>query len=912
MTRIEGRAPGLAGGGLDGVSDPAPRAKTDTGAPAAPPPAPETGAGGPVTFQRSPRHAGVAWTGKLDTSRLDAADTAAPGTEGARPPAREALMGGIPGVADAIQREKVVGVPNGATTWSSVGATRLGAVLAGVLIGPDGKIDAKAVTDLRAEIGLELARVKDGHEPTQRKALGDILCRSNLELLDRQLGQLEKNPALAATLNGIGAPARRSEGLARLALGLPHDAPVTATDGRKAALAAMLTPLRQGSAGSCFGTSIAVMVQSQRPDLMAADLKDMIEKGYLTRRQNGVDIPIPMSTMTALEEFRRPVPLNETGEPSAALLQAPGVGEALTALGIPEKDWAKSLAAGVRAAAASGQPVTLEAAFGQIVQAQVRAGSQAPLSDAQLRQARERLSLAADQFMARTENRLLRAWEFTVSAMAERGALTGVRKEITETLFNRATRTITDTDPATGQTVSRQWTGLGLDAKLDDLQLPPDLDAKVKADTLKARLIDGFTVTLNERMALHYDASITKREKSADGNSSYGGFVMYDAKGAAPGELGKRIANAQDFKAFIVSILDEARSGLVKGAGSDADRQALEYFGAELAAHAGSDAFVEHTLRSLGDHDKEPNVLARQDTLKRPWEYHEGNFPNRVLSLYFGWPKEIFAELQAKQPVGAQGSIADHAQVRGEIKRSTDILKFAIDALRKVGPSVTDQVKANSGFMMPMVGGPHAFLLTPGAQPLYGMWTSGQSVDAAITEKLIAPGQAQASTPLSLEQARKLADGAAGSLGLGSGTAEAWDQFTKKVLDGAANLSPKALHQAVERAAAEHLGKSNIPAAKRDEALRSTLNALDTEMYNTLPQRVGIAFADTNWGNGGEPQRFSIIFNPGTGQPELWATAPDGKLLSSNDTPEWYGGPKSKTWEIVADPRYFGGPSRSA
>ncbi|MGE3953975.1 MAG: hypothetical protein AB7F31_02100 [Parachlamydiales bacterium] len=99
------------------------------------------------------------------------------------------------------------------------------------------------------------------------------------------------NRELLRGLSRLSAPHRNPlmEQQIRETLGLPEGRPVGAEETRRAVLAALLTPLRQ-KIGSCFATAPAILIQSEAPEQLLADLKELIERGRLTRGNYSVPL----------------------------------------------------------------------------------------------------------------------------------------------------------------------------------------------------------------------------------------------------------------------------------------------------------------------------------------------------------------------------------------------------------------------------------------------------------------------------------------------------------------------------------------------------------------------------------------------------------------------------------------------
>jgi len=85
-----------------------------------------------------------------------------------------------------------------------------------------------------------------------------------------------------------------SQRLIRCSLGLEEFAPLEPKHVMEAVEKALKSPLRQ-SVGSCFATSVAILVQKERPDLLLKDLEDILYRERLVRVVEGHECIAPLS-----------------------------------------------------------------------------------------------------------------------------------------------------------------------------------------------------------------------------------------------------------------------------------------------------------------------------------------------------------------------------------------------------------------------------------------------------------------------------------------------------------------------------------------------------------------------------------------------------------------------------------------
>ncbi|HEX5270521.1 MAG TPA: hypothetical protein VFW33_08555, partial [Gemmataceae bacterium] len=180
-----------------------------------------------------------------------------------------------------------------------------------------------AVRIVGADGKLVLSIAQDFNDlPTVR---GEIAVSPENELPQsahavNMLEKLQQRPELQEVVNSIKAPKPNSPacGLIRSVLGLPADFPVGKAEARRAAVASLLTKLRQHDVGSCFATAIAIQAQEKIPDVFLKDIKSLIETGAVERSKTEPTKPIAVPRA------------------DAKLHEAPAFQKALDVLGVPE------------------------------------------------------------------------------------------------------------------------------------------------------------------------------------------------------------------------------------------------------------------------------------------------------------------------------------------------------------------------------------------------------------------------------------------------------------------------------------------------------------------------------------------------------------------------------------------------
>jgi hypothetical protein len=151
------------------------------------------------------------------------------------------------------------------------------------IVGDDGKLV------LASTLGRdELRNVRSDIKASPEKGLPQSVHALKM------LKKLQEQPELQEVIESIKAPDPGSPacGLIRSVLNLPADFPVGKAEARRAAVASLLTKLRQHDVGSCFATSVAIQAQEKIPDVFLKDVKSLIETGAVERLKNDPTKPI--------------------------------------------------------------------------------------------------------------------------------------------------------------------------------------------------------------------------------------------------------------------------------------------------------------------------------------------------------------------------------------------------------------------------------------------------------------------------------------------------------------------------------------------------------------------------------------------------------------------------------------------
>jgi len=524
------------------------------------------------------------------------------------------------------------------------------------LIGPDGtlRLDMSELAGLPTvdpsdltTLSREISEGKYGDLPGSHHAL-------------RLLRKLRDDEALRNKLESIGAPDSQDGPSARMirsSLGLGSDVEVTAAHARQAALAGLLSHTRQGGAGSCFATSVAVQIQTMRPDLFLDDMKELLEKGTLTRTISGRVVSMPMST----EQLEGGVTKELTvPRQERALEKDPGVSAALLALGIPvdehkakleriidEPRWKKAIKAGLDAVRSKLPSPDPSAAVTLRALESLRDGSFAQAGDAlEAALVAEGVSLSSVANERRHRQRLAAAKQAANLADPPDGSDKVVIGDILEELAKTATdptKALKDAKDAflaqEDNRLQRTWeytlASMGEHAagpKLLKLQRGAseamwkalhDARRPLKAgktsaekDDLKRianRLSDVFD-ELFKGVDSRYDPNVKSRP-AADGHSSSGGFCLF--------YKGEKIVGGAAYRAMSLELLQKAHDDTFQGTGDEAFSLAIVNAVGGLVSDP---SYIDRARdKSIGD-------------VNQPWMVAGGGLSSELRTIYHGGP----------------------------------------------------------------------------------------------------------------------------------------------------------------------------------------------------------------------------------------------------------------------------------
>ena len=576
-------------------------------------------------------------------------------------------------------------------TSSSAGITKARAIAAEV-IKANGTLDGGKLDEAIAQLST------DEVNPRQSQRMAAMLT------------SFKNNEALQTGLTDIckeNAPDNGAKQVIRETLGLGSTVAVDKTDARRAALTAFMCDLRQGSVGSCFGTSTAILVKNQNQTQFMADMKSLLENASLTR--GGVETPINMSVSSKSLETQLTIDANgqitkmdgKDLDEATSLMDNPSFKNAMKASGIAQESQLQKVKDAI-AALNTDDAGTMDVSAAKILKqvlrtkfeisaeqlAQVKSdlaqGTPVEASLLQKAQGYAKAWISAHSLAsAETDNRLQRAWEYTISSMGEHGTA----QELANNSFYKMMFGSLDSTEK-----------LSLDAKATALKdgYEVELSDTFTEQGISDALVAQIQAKVKQHVHVLYNADYQAGDSLADdGNSDRGGFQMhFSPSGDGISDL-TPVTNKQQYKDMMQSLVDKAVDELKANATYSEDVNAKSYItqlGADLKAYAGHDDFITYSQAKL----KSTAPESKQDNYE-PWGIKSGANTKTTMQRYF--------ELEAEPTKATLGDFEQSATL--------DSLSFIVTTLRGMNDegALEEKLAANDNFSVPIQTGHHAFLL---------------------------------------------------------------------------------------------------------------------------------------------------------------------------------------------------------
>lgn len=434
------------------------------------------------------------------------------------------------------------------------------------------------------------------------QTLRDIL---HLEILQDKIAKLVK----PSSDNLI------SNDLIRITLNLPPSTPVSNTDTKIAALATLLSHMRQGDVGSCFGTIVSIMMMGTLKSKVLSDLSMLLTEGKINRPSKTDQTDFVPVLDIGDDNLRAKILINRNGRSvnhkKAFLWDHPGFKAAACQLGISNLEREVRFVVEEHFKEKSiEENKPAEITPEQLIKKLVN------LNNALTREERRDLkNKALFAFSAQNYNPLLKSWESCIAAMAEATSDGNVRKGIVSCVL----QTLKPHLPAEQYALTNWFFG----------------ENKAK---------DVLSTTLNSGIQIRYDERAkVETEKAMDGHSTeVGAFVMHKLKAGRSSVSAKLVKTPEEFTKFVLNVLKTASVKLGTDKQSQDSIEKVRMYMKEPEEKA--DSFINQAIKNYNlpygglkglDNVEDPHRIWKKIS-HLPFRDARGNDPVPVLEKAIG------------------------------------------------------------------------------------------------------------------------------------------------------------------------------------------------------------------------------------------------------------------------------------
>ncbi len=521
-----------------------------------------------------------------------------------------------------------------------------------------------------------------------------------------------------------------------------------------------------------------------------------------------------------------------------------------------------------------------------------------------------------DAYTGGEDNRLLRAYEYTLTAMAEASSVDTNLKNL---------------QLVEGAAFQEDLTEIVTNLKADVGITAPN----ATLDDIGTKLFARYQTLFKEGTKHAFDASLKSSKVSADGSSSRGGFYLYDIRGISSPEDWIKVDDQKKYAALVHGTVMLAWKEEFGSEPDDLRRETARLMAEKMAAHVGTEKFAKKTA-------EKGKAWGGEDTM--PWQKVDGGYSQAVLEV-----------LNEKAPtITALGPSADSEALMRKLGAQLKTVWNADADLRSAAAKDPEVATVNGGN-----DGVHAFSLLPG-DPKMRAIVESPNVDTAINsfktnDKAKWDGLLDEVLVTSKDEARRLMaeyrmpntddwmdyvwplieNGthpatvkgliAASRSGHAPGDIKGFDtsvgaavaanvippvaaaDLQKKLDKVAKQLGvPDDLIAVVTKRAKDALdlldpAKAKMAAIKAEIAKAMTAEGMDGDAVSqaqvnaALREPPGIIFADSNWGNAEHRTKYAMVVNPANGAVEMWQMNEDGSNAYPMDEDGWV----KMNWNIV-------------
>jgi hypothetical protein len=483
--------------------------------------------------------------------------------------------------------------------------------------------------------------------------------------------------------------------LIRLHLNMERDSPISDLDAKKTALAASLSHLRQGSVGSCFATSIGIVLLNSFPEKCFDDFGSLLSTGKLVRTVDGISRDFPFLMRMSSSNIDEKLILNKEGFLHNNLIRVhhisalPGIAAACRTVGIEDAFNVMTTIVAeqfVEQKSNVCKGISIYTLLKKIADYATAHTSLPPQHYSQL------YHLTMFAYESQVSNPLLKAWENSLAEMSEGKDESMITPSIHYSLLTALKQKIT------------KLTGI------------PAGDAD------NDKVLGCIKDELGQRLHLHYDPNIQNATPLSSAQQNKGGFLIYDTKFESKPLNWTRIDNPKTFQEFVSSIIENVKEHLVSREGATFKSKKWDRIFTKLSSYVDSDLFISKILTLYYPNNSE--VLASGGSWRQmeytPWRTICGNIAQSVL--------EVYTEQSMKHPT-----------IKLNPNDAELLLATIINMLRDLPEGRKKILREDPFQRIPIYTLPHAFSLLVGHPTLIAAMDSPLPTNEWIEENLFSP-----------------------------------------------------------------------------------------------------------------------------------------------------------------------------
>lgn len=640
-----------------------------------------------------------------------------------------------------------------------------------------------------------------------------------------------------------------SNDLIRISLHLPPTVTPTDVQAKIVVLAAILSDMRQGDVGSCFATSIAILMMSSLKGKVISDIDELLTQGCIVRTnatEQSEFIPVLDISDSALQSS---ITINKDGKvflenQSGYLWNSPGIISACRQLNIAEIDVEHVIKSTINRHYTINKIApsdTTEISPQIVIKYLVEGVSLSHSFTAE--QLRELNNLASFAFSAETNTPLLRAWESCVASMAESQSNNYVRSKILSCVIKALEST---------------WPK----STFSDL-------------TEQAKKVQNVVSTIiNKAIQLRYDPQVEIQPKdTGDGHSNMlGAFTLHDLNYGIKSISAKPVQTPTEFKEFVSRKITLTKEELSKS--HDANRpkylQIVDTIQNFLATpDKNFFSFLNKAIRAYDEENKDISWPLNS------WENLE-HLPFRDATGNDNVPVYTTA-------IGINPGTANTVRPKDATELLTAFILFG-----RSRAQADKFLQDNDPYQRYMVDTPqHAFTLTPEDASIVDAMSSPLPPTKWVEDHLIKTGNSVANMPLSVEQKNQLIN-VVSSIMLPKEIVPAFKNEAASINNNAntLHLFSNTLLDSLLKITRRQNAKTR--AAFSRDLTNIILNSFLPPSQSKTIMDNAARIADTNWVDQGVQHiYFSCFFNPLTKTLQLGTQDEDGNRLQALDQEEW-------------------------